>query len=286
MSYGTGKGISLNNKLWFHPDTQPEDNISVNQLLDDSDNWNRTAISQYYNETITATIMDIPVSKTDIEDRLVWKKSDNGIYNVRKEYQSLTKEDLPSSHDWDAFWKLPCIPKILLFGWKCLNNSLPLGANLFVKKFSIDGSCAFGCDVAEDDDHLFIHCPFARRTWMGSTLGIRTNTIAPNGFREWLTSLICNFDHHGTKENAFIQIIAFAWAIYNHRNEVKFQNKSISSENIWNTWSSMVQQCHQLTKMKKPIHNRAPTSPRNPPPIINAPNSGNRQVFFAWTKDK
>lgn len=53
--------------------------VFVSQLTDGMGNWNKEAISQSYNDPAA-------FSQTGIVDSLVWTKSNEGTYNVKKEY--------------------------------------------------------------------------------------------------------------------------------------------------------------------------------------------------------
>lgn len=138
----------------------------------------------------------------------------------------------------------------------------PLGANLLKKKFNINGLCAFECNSPETDDHLFLNCPFARRTWLGSPLTIRPCSAAPNGFRHWLGTLLNNCDKNDHCKEIFIGILTFAWALYTHRNQVRFQQKTISSEDVWSKWQNMKLYQRQLMDTRMLLPKNQPTKLR------------------------
>lgn len=162
--------ISLNSTCWIPPDRIEENLNIVYHHTDGRGNWNKDTIIICYNEPNASTIISMPILLTGIDDKIVWTKWNDGNYSVRKEYKITTKCHFDVVIDWGQYWRLPCIPKILLFRWKCVNDTLPLGVNLLNKKFNIDGKCVFGCDTLEIEDHLFLGCDLIRQTWLASSL--------------------------------------------------------------------------------------------------------------------
>lgn len=129
---------------------------------------------------------------------------------------------------------------MLLFGWKCINNALTLGANLLKKNFSIDGNCPFGCHDTEDDNHLFLSCPLARSVWFGSAFGLHSNVVVEGGFANWLATLFSNLTAFSITSDDYVKILTLCWAIYMHRNEVLFRGTTTSPETIINNWKSLI----------------------------------------------
>lgn len=147
-------------------------------------------------------------SLTRIKDRLVWNKSHERIYNVKKEYNSILNFHTSFDLDWKEYKKLPCVLKILMFWWKCLNDALPLGTNLLKNNFNIDGGCAFGCEALEDTNHLFLGCDLIRRTWLASPLGIRSDTLLTLCLEEWLVNMFRN--SATCSKDVFVKILIFS----------------------------------------------------------------------------
>lgn len=142
---------------------------TVADLLTENHRWNYNIISNMFCEEDTRMIMQTPVSHTNRPDTIMWTKDNRGSYSVKIAYKDLLdnrEENVRNlSQDWSSLWKSQLPPKLLLFIWKCLHNSLPLGTNLLKKHFQIDGSCAFGCENTEDDKHLFLDFQMTRAAW-------------------------------------------------------------------------------------------------------------------------
>lgn len=126
-------------------------------------------------------------------------------------------------------------PKLSIFGWKCLHDGLPLGADLLKKHFNIDGPCPFGCENIENETHLFLECPMTRTAWFCSSMAFKSDRIPISDFKTWLSH--CFQDCNSDNRSVIIQMIWFCWAIYSHRNEVLFNNTQPSPGQIVDIWN-------------------------------------------------
>ena len=86
---------------------------------------------------ICKEIMKIPLPKTNAGgDKLLWKHSKSGDFEVKIAYRLLLKDCLASSTDchrvnlveskiWALIWKIKLPQKICTFIWKLLHDCLP-----------------------------------------------------------------------------------------------------------------------------------------------------------------
>lgn len=125
----------------------------------------------------------------------------------------------------EKIWKLNLTPKVILFTWKLLHNFLPLGHELKRRGYKVEGKCAFGCNAIEDRDHLFISCPFSRRIWQGSSVGIKPDLIPHNSFDEWIKFLLSLNQQPNLPDNLFEQILIICWKIYCSRKKNVWQSR-------------------------------------------------------------
>lgn len=82
---GRGTNICLKSKLWIPPDRDIAGVETVNQLFDANGNWDENLVKLCYDEPKVTKILNTPISKTGILDRIVWTKLRDGKYNVKKE---------------------------------------------------------------------------------------------------------------------------------------------------------------------------------------------------------
>lgn len=134
-------------------------------------------------------------------DKLCWKFSNNGKYQVHKAYDLLSREDTCQSRFfqahwgwWRSFWKIKVLLKISNFVWKLLNNCLPTFLNLHVRGISTGKLCPMCNEEEESLTHLFLLCPFTRACWHGTTLAIHTSDVNNLPAQLWLKQLISRHD--------------------------------------------------------------------------------------------
>ncbi|KAL4303852.1 hypothetical protein GQ457_10G009980 [Hibiscus cannabinus] len=89
------------------------------------------------------SILEVPIS-SDRADTLVWVDHDSGLYTVRSGYLFLRRPPSPLGPPprlWKILAKLPTIPKVRSFGWRCGREALPMGSRLRDAGLS-DGACS------------------------------------------------------------------------------------------------------------------------------------------------
>ena len=201
---GDGFNIPLNHRYWF-----PHSNrnlahhhlptSSVGDLIDHTTrSWKVDLVRRWYPFSQALKILHIPISKTNfVKDKLLWRFSKNGEYQVRKAYELLTRED--ASHNpyfqanmgwWRVFWKIKVPLKISTFIWKLLHNCLPTFLHLNARGISSTKLCPLCNEEEESHTHLFLHCPFARACWHGSNLALHTSEFINLTVQQWLKYLL------------------------------------------------------------------------------------------------
>ena len=143
-------------------------------------------------------ILQIPISKANfVPDKLLWRFSKNGDYQVKKAYELLTRD--ASIHSrylqanmgwWRTFWKIKVPLKISTFIWKLLHNCHPTLLNLHARGISSTKLCPLCNEEEESHTHLVLHCPFARACWHGSILAIHTSEFTNISVQHWLKQLL------------------------------------------------------------------------------------------------
>ncbi|KAI5439249.1 hypothetical protein KIW84_024866 [Lathyrus oleraceus] len=122
--------------------------------------------------------MSTPLSRSKIEDKLIWKWEKNGEYSMKSSYYQLltlndSKNDGSSNPNLASLWKdlvNVCIRNLL---WRFGQNILPLRSKLLNQGVQFDPSCPFCFEFPETLDHVFLHCSFAKMVWFRSPLGLR-----------------------------------------------------------------------------------------------------------------
>ena len=176
---------------------------SVADLINqENHSWNADLVRTYYSFPICKEIMKIPLPKTNAGgDKLLWKHSKSGDFEVKIAYRLLLKDCLASSTDchrvnlveskiWALIWKIKLPQKIWTFIWILLHDCLPTLQLLKIRVIFDDGLCLM-CNCEEESaSHLFLLCPFARACWHGSSLAVHTTDFSDISVQQWLINLI------------------------------------------------------------------------------------------------
>ncbi|KAL0432092.1 UNVERIFIED_CONTAM: hypothetical protein Sradi_0835200 [Sesamum radiatum] len=145
----------------------------VAQLILASNEWNEPLIRAEFSPEDTGCILSISPRGQEVEDELIWHYEAHGRFSVRSAYllASTLREDGAGSNPrvgWQFIWKSKAPPKVLMFAWRCVHNSLPTADN--EEEDDLNGGCA-GCFAIEENIiHSLLHCSFARLVWAISGL--------------------------------------------------------------------------------------------------------------------
>ena len=201
---GDGYNIPLKHKDWvqWSPLNLQDHRLptgTVGDLINHtSASWNCNLVRDLYPPSLASKIFQIPISETNsVQDKLVWKHSSDGVYNVKKAYEILKLEQLqPTNHNpfnqvvWTKLWKVKTPLKINTFVWKLLLDSLPTFSNLRSRGISVDSNCPFCNEHEETSTHLFLLCSFLRACWHGTTLAIHSSDFNNMSVQQWLSGVI------------------------------------------------------------------------------------------------
>lgn len=99
-------------------------NLKVSNVISPH-GWNRSVIPFNLPPDIKESIqaVSIPIA-TRSTNRLVWKGSSKGAFSSKSAYLIATKPTETNSFSRSWIWKLNTLPKIQMFIWKCMQNSV------------------------------------------------------------------------------------------------------------------------------------------------------------------
>ena len=115
-------------------------------------------------------IVATPLYPSVHEDRLIWKKENNGEYSVRSAYRLCMNELLDTSHfkvegAWDLIWKLKVPPRAKNLLWRICRNCFPTRKRLRDKGVNCTTVCALYNMEEEDSVHMLFNCVGIRNIW-------------------------------------------------------------------------------------------------------------------------
>ncbi|XP_050211794.1 uncharacterized protein LOC126661954 [Mercurialis annua] len=118
-------------------DLPPYVNRVSNLINAENRTWDSNLVRTIFSQEEAGEILQLPVSSTGQEDKLIWQHSISGGFNVKTAYHVYhsQSERAPSSGhhlraqaevNWKLIWKLGVTPNVRTFVWKVLNNGLVL----------------------------------------------------------------------------------------------------------------------------------------------------------------
>jgi hypothetical protein len=201
--------------------------------------WNIPLLTTLFGAQNANLVTNIPISKGNENDMLVWKHTPSGICTSKSAYQVFS----PSFYGLNAgphqtitpqlrtilqeIWKSDKIPpRVQVFGWRLMRGALATGTRAAMRSKNINPKC-IRCGNIEDDFHLFFDCKFTQAVWFASPLGLRVeglhhleSTHIQDIIQYILTS--CN------NKDAIQTILCILWCIWKARNDLLFNRNKWS----------------------------------------------------------
>ncbi|XP_074287946.1 uncharacterized protein LOC141613108 [Silene latifolia] len=182
-----------------------------------------------------------------MEDYLFWNASSTGLYSVKKGY-GIAHQQL-----WDLYaspkdlsrlgvlhtnfiksrlWQLPG-PKVwTILIWKILTDTLPIGIEFQKRELShVCLGCCLGesCEAVETMEHLFRDCEVAKRLWMGSHLGIRTENVGSLDVKGWIINWFLYLIKQDDNNRGVLSFMCSLWTIWKVRSHNAFSESKCNA---------------------------------------------------------
>ena len=115
--------------------------------------WDRERIYMLFNQFDAEAILRVPLSRRQVQDKLMWKYCRNAKYAVKSGYhvarmlagdtngREESSRQRADHRIWNQLWQL-CVPsKIKVFGWRACLNILPSKVNLVRRQVLTEDWC-------------------------------------------------------------------------------------------------------------------------------------------------
>ncbi|XP_026441449.1 uncharacterized protein LOC113340530 [Papaver somniferum] len=126
-------------------------------------------------------------------------------------------------------WKLPLLPRIAQFFWKCLLDILKTRDKLVYAIQDGNFGCPLYSQTLETSSHGMLHCNISRAVWfvvLGLQIQGDTNLV------DWLTSWFDKLSVNQIQQEDICKIAIVAWCLWNTRYEIVFKGSKISVDSI------------------------------------------------------
>ena len=196
--------------------------------------WNTEEVYKSFLSLEAREVLKVKPSSFSETDVLAWAFEKHGVYSVRSAYSLLKQEQMEKTlnttkeasgsednHAWSSLWKLEVPPKIRVFWWRVLNNSLPSKSELKRRHVARESHCEMCGGEDESLFHIFFDCPFAKRFWreVKRIMGVNVPDLHP---ASWASDIL----HPGVCPTSTVAtVISGAWALWTGRNARRYGRK-------------------------------------------------------------
>jgi hypothetical protein len=136
--------------------------------------WQADRVHEFFHAHDAQQIMNIRLPSKLGEDFMAWFYEKTGVFSVRSAYRlagrimeeenggwqssSLNQDHRPI---WKNFWNMPIPHKILVFGWKVINNGLATQDNKCHRNIVVSDQCVICGKKTESGTHALVQCVHA-----------------------------------------------------------------------------------------------------------------------------
>ncbi|XP_026410338.1 uncharacterized protein LOC113305531 [Papaver somniferum] len=195
---------------------------NVSDLISSDGYRDMNIICKYTDSSFDNAINYVAINLS-MHDRIRWKSTISGNLTTKSAYNYLTnlKIDKNEANFWKKIWSLNVLPKVNMFYWKVVSNTLAIGRNMSKYVKETNPYCLL-CDAndVEDEMHLFVNCLFTRKVWNAFDLNSIYNYGGNQDIMHWFTFWLNN-KAFNDKHNLVSFII---WSIWKFINSMNFDN--------------------------------------------------------------
>ncbi|KAL8124645.1 hypothetical protein AgCh_012338 [Apium graveolens] len=201
--------------------------------------WDERKVKQLFMMVDAKAILATRVPHHEVEDRIVWSSSKDGIYTVKAGYnfwhnRNVDSSAIPQSNGWHKVWQLTLPHKVKIFIWRFCRNNLPVRVRLQGKGIPVPTSCPM-CNVdIENLRHVFFECSFAMSCWQHVNLLYDTNEM--DEANVWLLHKL-----ETASQSEITQVCMVLYGIWFWRNKQVWEGKTVTGKVAVECCSKMVQ---------------------------------------------
>ena len=148
------------------PLTLESSKLKIKDVADYTGSWNWSIIQMELPEDFISELKATPIPLSSrLEDRLVWKCSPKGAFDLKSAYGLATEpmRVIPFKGSW--IWQLKILPRIQAFVWKCMHHSIGINQCLLARGMQIEPNCPRCHREVESILHALRDCPLSKSVW-------------------------------------------------------------------------------------------------------------------------
>ena len=220
----------------------------MSELIDQMGrSWREQLVRQSFSHAQADEILSIPLSNTEMQDKLMWGCTKDGMFTVksatslaRNLEEAKSKPHLPScSGDfdgrWARLWRAVATPRAKNLCWRACRDALPTCVKLFQRGVEVDAHCPVCGAGYETPSHIFLDCEFAMDFWRKSPFRLNTFSRDHGDFGAWCHNFLRVLD---AEQSGLL--ITLIWGLWTLRNRWVFEKKrekvGTSLERLVGSW--------------------------------------------------
>jgi hypothetical protein len=182
------------------------------------------------------------VSLSSTTDKWVWSEAADGVFTVNSCYIALTKHAALVSDFSDfqklvfqSIWRSAAPLKVTAFSWQALHDRIPTRRNLHRRGVIVDlaaTGCIFCGAVPGTAAHIFLHCSLDAQVWYKVCRWLGFCFVNPPTLFNSFASFLGLTSSKKRKKGLSLIWHAVVWVIWKVRNDLIFNNKSITEEEV------------------------------------------------------
>jgi ribonuclease HI len=202
--------------------------------------WKEEIVRDLFREPDAKLILNIKLPSRPTEDFIAWFFEKSGVFSVRSAYKlakELAEEGNGSGQSssgsqesrpiWKNYWKLPLPHKVLIFGWKVINNGLATQVGKKSRSIVVDSTCTICGREDETIEHALLWCNHAAT--LREAMRLHWQLPDEEQLRNFTPlSLLQRLDALSTDASA--QLLLLLWRTWHVRNTITHGNDKLSFE--------------------------------------------------------
>ena len=171
----------------------------------------------------------------DLEDRMVWNETKDGIFSVKSCFNSLDHSSAVP-FPWRIIWSTFVPTKVGFFAWEASWGKVLTQNQLKRRGWNLANRCPLCCDEEETINHILIHCSKAKVLWdlLFSLFGV--NWVLPFLVRDTLLGWHAPLKDKKHSKVWWAAPLCLFWMVWKERNRIVFENEVLSLQRLKNSF--------------------------------------------------
>jgi len=209
---------------------------------DDKNSWEGWDLGNYPEELKgeVSVLLDLLQGKAPlragVRDKRGWGNN-TGVYTAAAGYKTVTSVPWapPNPGPWKALWNFPSIPKVDLFAWTLLHNSILTYDNLKRRGWEGPSRCPLCIQSEESIAHLLFNCDYSKKVWelLVGSIALQIPTESQALFNIWMSLSPFDLKKKHQLKTIWMWIPKFVcWKLWLERNNRIFKEEKRMPQQI------------------------------------------------------